>query len=185
MRKFLLAAVGAMALIGGTATANAAALVISAGTTTIVSPPASGTFGNSFNPVALGLFTDTYTLNILASSLSNASLITIDMTGANNIDFACASCSVRLDSTAFTLVSTGPLDVFTLNPILLGAGLHTLTLTGNVTAGPTASYSGTMNFDVAPVPELATWAMMLVGFGGIGMAVRRRQRSSGALIQAA
>jgi hypothetical protein len=27
-----------------------------------------------------------------------------------------------------------------------------------------------------PVPEPATWAMMLVGFGGIGMAMRRGRR---------
>ena len=32
------------------------------------------------------------------------------------------------------------------------------------------------NFSVtAPVPEPATWAMMLVGFGGIGFAMRRRK----------
>jgi hypothetical protein len=103
----------------------------------------------------------------------------------DNIDFACLTCSVRLDSTAFTLISTRSLDVFTLNPIVLGAGVHTLTLTGNVTAGPTASYSGTMNFDVAGVPEPATWAMMLVGFGGIGMALRRKRRNATALMQVA
>jgi len=28
---------------------------------------------------------------------------------------------------------------------------------------------------VAPVPEPATWAMMLLGFGGVGMAIRRRR----------
>ena len=35
------------------------------------------------------------------------------------------------------------------------------------------------------VPEASTWAMMLLGFGGIGMALRRRQRHNGALVQAA
>ena len=29
---------------------------------------------------------------------------------------------------------------------------------------------------LAPVPEPATWALMLLGFGGIGMAMRRRRR---------
>ena len=29
-----------------------------------------------------------------------------------------------------------------------------------------------------PVPEPATWAMMLIGFGGIGMAMRRRRRDT-------
>jgi hypothetical protein len=36
-----------------------------------------------------------------------------------------------------------------------------------------------------PVPEPGTWAMMLLGFGGIGMAMRRRRRSSIVLPQLA
>lgn len=43
----------------------------------------------------------------------------------------------------------------------------------------TAAGSTTYNFEAAPiagaVPEPATWAMMLVGFGGIGFAMRRRK----------
>ena len=38
---------------------------------------------------------------------------------------------------------------------------------------------------VPPVPEPATWAMMLLGFGGIGMAMRRSRRRNGALMQIA
>jgi TRAP-type C4-dicarboxylate transport system permease small subunit len=33
-------------------------------------------------------------------------------------------------------------------------------------------------FSSSAVPELSTWAMMLVGFGGIGMAMRRRRHSA-------
>jgi hypothetical protein len=36
-----------------------------------------------------------------------------------------------------------------------------------------------------PVPEPGTWAMMLLGFGGIGMAMRRRRRPSTVLRQLA
>jgi hypothetical protein len=36
------------------------------------------------------------------------------------------------------------------------------------------------SFAVTPnVPEPATWAMMLVGFGGIGFAMRRNRKSMG------
>jgi len=35
------------------------------------------------------------------------------------------------------------------------------------------------------VPEPGTWAMMLLGFAGIGVAMRRSRRSSGALLQVA
>jgi hypothetical protein len=34
--------------------------------------------------------------------------------------------------------------------------------------------------DAASVPEPATWAMMLLGFAGIGLALRRRTRAAGA-----
>ena len=34
---------------------------------------------------------------------------------------------------------------------------------------------------VAAVPEPATWAMMLIGFGAMGVALRRRRRTQGAL----
>lgn len=36
-----------------------------------------------------------------------------------------------------------------------------------------------------PVPEPATWALMLLGFGGIGFAMRRSRNQSGALMQVA
>jgi hypothetical protein len=36
-----------------------------------------------------------------------------------------------------------------------------------------------------PIPEPATWAMMLLGFGGIGMAMRRSRKSNGRLLQVA
>jgi hypothetical protein len=41
--------------------------------------------------------------------------------------------------------------------------------------GTVGSYVG--NFNVAaPVPEPATWAMMLLGFGAMGMVIRRRRK---------
>lgn len=49
----------------------------------------------------------------------------------------------------------------------------------------TPGFSHITVFDSAgPVPEPATWAMMLLGFGGIGMAMRRR-RKGGQLLQVA
>ena len=45
--------------------------------------------------------------------------------------------------------------------------------------------SGAILEDGRPVPEPATWAMMLLGFGGIGMAMRRGKRNSDALMQVA
>lgn len=48
-------------------------------------------------------------------------------------------------------------------------------------AGP-GSYSGSITFAAAPsvrsaVPETSTWGMLLLGFGGLGFAMRRRKPS--------
>lgn len=40
-------------------------------------------------------------------------------------------------------------------------------------------------FTATAVPEPATWAMMLLGFGGIGFAMRRSRKQAGALMQVA
>jgi hypothetical protein len=68
--------------------------------------------------------------------------------------------------------STDQYEHYVLSDVFLAAGDYTLHLQG--TRGRTATYSGTISF--AAVPEPATWAMMLMGFGAIGFAMRRRRR---------
>lgn len=50
---------------------------------------------------------------------------------------------------------------------------------------PNFGLSNAALFMDGAVPEPATWAMMLLGFAGIGVAVRRSRRSSEALMQVA
>jgi hypothetical protein len=183
MRKTLIALASATALALSSTAANASAVVLSPTAVAPgpnITPPVSGTFGNSFNPVAPamsitpGMFTDVFNFNLTGASLANGSLISISLQGGNNIDFTCPTCAVLLDSTAFTLVSSGGFDVFTLSPTNLALGPHAFTITGNITSGPTAAYTGTFNLNL-PVPEASTWAMMLLGFGAIGFAMRGRR----------
>jgi hypothetical protein len=51
------------------------------------------------------------------------------------------------------------------------------TITIDWAGGSAADTNYTATFDIAPagVPEPATWAMMLVGFGAIGLGMRRRR----------
>ncbi|HEV2594857.1 MAG TPA: PEPxxWA-CTERM sorting domain-containing protein [Sphingomicrobium sp.] len=42
-----------------------------------------------------------------------------------------------------------------------------------------------LQISIAAVPEAATWAMMLVGFGGIGFAMRRQRNGTARLAQVA
>ena len=59
------------------------------------------------------------------------------------------------------------------------------TPTSDVTISNGQGVSNAQIFATAPVPEPATWGLMLLGFGGIGMALRRSRRRSGALMQVA
>lgn len=59
-------------------------------------------------------------------------------------------------------------------PITFGASQQ-LVISG--VAGPDAVYSSTATFEriTAPIPEPATWALMIAGFGGAGAVLRRRR----------
>ena len=135
---------------------------------------ASGTFGNA--TVTPGSFTDVF--NFMTPEGYNLASATISsvMTGndpATNIDFS----SVTLNGTSFNIIQTGTVEFRDLlNKALTPGGNNVLSVAG--TAGSSASYSGTLSFSsMAAVPEPATWAMMLLGFGAVGFSMRRRRPS--------
>jgi hypothetical protein len=67
------------------------------------------------------------------------------------------------NNTPQTFTYNGGSFSFFVNDLGISAGDSNLALNGVIRA-------------TAAVPEPATWAMMLLGFGGIGMAMRRRRR---------
>jgi hypothetical protein len=60
-------------------------------------------------------------------------------------------------------------------PFALAAGTYSMNVGGLVQAAP-ASYSGSLTFAASAVPEPATWAMMIGGFGMVGGAMRSARR---------
>ena len=183
MRKLFLAAAAVASMALSATTANAAALVTNPGALT---PPASAMFGNVFNPpTAPGNFNDTFafTINGGSSVSTNAQVGSILLGGVQNVSFVttanCSACGLWIDvmdaAHQFSQTSADPNpEVWALlNPLILAPGNHTIIANGTLT-GPSGAYSGTLN--IQAVPEPATWAMMLIGFGGIGMALRRRRQ---------
>lgn len=55
----------------------------------------------------------------------------------------------------------------------LGVGNYRVAFAGTAPSSGAVA-TGNLTFQVAPVPEPGTWAMMLLGFGAIGFAMRRR-----------
>ncbi len=89
---------------------------------------------------------------------------------------------VVLDSHDFGDVPGGPVTLrstlaFTTN---LSAGSHTISLQATRLFAPgrgvTSQYFDNVSLDVAAVPEPATWAITLVGFGLMGASLRYRRR---------
>ncbi len=138
----------------------------------------SGTFGNN-GPLA-GMFTNVFTFNVtsrgvVASDFSNAA------TGngaSSDIDFTSATLTGNGMTTSYTKLLGEPAaltELWGFTPFEIAAGTYTLTISG-VSFGNKATFAG--NFNVAAVPEPATWAMMIGGIGMVGGAMRRRRVST-------
>lgn len=71
----------------------------------------------------------------------------------------------------------GNIDSWSIDLTNLSGGNYSLSVVGNVLSGATAgSYQGQVS--VSPVPEPATWGMLIGGLGLVGALARRRKASS-------
>ena len=101
--------------------------------------------------------------------------------GTANISFGTnlvADLNIQSASLGFTQL-IGPVDLFTgpaSNPTF---NTGTFNLSGGFTAG--AATLTITRAAVAAVPEPGTWAMMLIGFGAMGVSLRRRRQTRSAL----
>jgi hypothetical protein len=188
MRKLVLGMLGATAL--GFASAANATLVITTPTSVTVSGP------NVVNSIEMSIdFVDNGTDSPFSETLSWMNdmsgvyafrLITNATVsgGPDDVDITAAFVTGTGIGSPINLIAdpgnTDLRELFTLAGLSLAAGDYTLTVEG--TRGDASQFGGHVVEDA--VPEPATWAMMLLGFGGLGWQLRRRRRSSLALAQA-
>jgi hypothetical protein len=193
MRNLLFTAGGALALVAGATSANAAITVFSPNPANFT-PPQTGGFLGTVAPSAgatsstLTPFNDVFNFNIVGvPGTFDSHVSTVQLQSSQDIDFSSVFLTLDGSSTIlgnYFMISGDPnteawqccgATLATLAPLTLNPGNYSIHLVGNLTGNLSGSYSGTINTQTVAVPEPATWAMMLLGFFGVGMALRRRQ----------
>jgi hypothetical protein len=180
IRKIAAAIALTTCIAGGATAANAATVY------TQLNQPALTTFGTSdFGAIitSTGAFDHAFAFETFGLNDASSFIGTISLANGNkDIDFS----SIDLDGLFFfTKTSGDPSEHWDLSNAVIGAGIHSINVHGNVVAaGPgqrAASYSGTLNLSPVVVPEPATWGLMIMGFGGVGAMIRTRRRVAGTL----
>ena len=166
MKKALLLASAVVAL-GAASTANAAAIIVGGGWATV----GFGAAGSSLNIGGDNMFTFTLPspgkLRITdAFLIGDIFRLTINgvVLGPTSAPGAGANVGGDYDAAfASGYYSAGEYDLLAGN----------FTVTGRATVSPFNSGDGALRVDLAAIPEPGTWALMIIGFGLAGGAMRR------------
>jgi hypothetical protein len=172
MRNLILTSIGAVALATASMASAAVTVTNTGGVTSVatVNGATQSTVDWSANPVG--------------SSFSGFIEFTNTLAGLYEITVQTSTPFGLITDASFTGLGGSPIIASmtgnTTNNITLGpvsnvdAGDYRVAFAGTTPAGGVAT--GNLTFQLIPVPEPATWAMMLVGFAGIGFAMRRRAK---------
>jgi hypothetical protein len=127
----------------------------------------------TFSPGAKTNLTKTFTYVAPAAGKLSVYLSSVQTGPQTNVDFS----SAKLNGTSLTTDSTGISELRSLLAIPVTAG-ESFNLLVTSTSQKLGSYSVSFVF---AVPEPATWALMILGFGAVAYSMRRRVATNGKL----
>jgi len=142
----------------------------------------SGTFTANF------VGADTYGLTAITGTANGQTILGLDSyDGPDNVVFSPSPPDVAVDTLgfSFSVGAAGSYNLFEDDGLYTpgppyGCGTE-YCLLGPGTAGAGDPLVALTSFTLTPVPEPATWAIMLVGFGGLGAAMRAARRGRTAI----
>lgn len=180
MKRILLASISAVAAFAVAPAVSATTYPVNTTPAFTSEPGPNGTFAGAFKitGLAAGEFSDEFTFTLPTNGFGSGTVTTsANFVGsANDVDFT----SVFINDVEATLTflddeRLGEVAFKNKVPIVAGV-LNRITVNGISRGG--GAYGGQLSFIPSAVPEPGTWAMMLMGFGMMGAAMRYRRRST-------
>jgi PEP-CTERM motif len=186
MRKLLVPAALAVAVFAAGAMPSQASVVLNLGTFNLGNTPQTVTLARPGGAGETGTFVDDYTFTtaqavmVTNSSVTNSFGITPgQMINGLSISLFSGSpppASPSLETGLATLIAPGT-QFGSIAPFTIPIGTYFVEIAGTVAGANDISHYGG-SFSIAAVPEPATWAMMILGFLGVGfMSYRRKVRT--------
>ena len=137
----------------------------------IFSGPISADFGNS--GIAEGTFQDIFQFIIPQTGVGSGSLSTSTTAFGVSTDTDITSVLINGLTAARMVSADGLSEFFSISNVPITSGAVNQIVVNGVSRGQ-GSFGGNATFVPSAVPEPATWAFMLIGFGAVGYSMRKR-----------
>ena len=174
MKQYLFGAAAAALALAVAPTANATTFNVGSPnffltSGTPFSSSITAAFFNSFASTTAS-FDDTFQFTIPQDGMGSGSISTSFSSNSNKLTIT----DLIINGVAYAIPFTGSGQSATVGGIPIVNGfLNTIQVKGFTTGA--GVYSGTATFTAGAVPEPASWALMIAGFGLVGAAYRRRR----------
>ena len=192
MRSLVLSVLGATALASGSIAS--AAVTVNAGTvvnlndpnpsTSVATAGGNTTINFGFNPIVnaegTNSFSSSFTISDPLAGIYSISGDTstpgVIFSNTSNLTCIASVMGCTVGTVYNLIIGTTPsgFSAFGLPLTNLAAGDYRLTING--ISPNSGSFTGNVRITTGAVPEPGTWAMMLLGFGAVGFAMRRKRR---------